>query len=191
MKCFQPTVGALGSDLFGRLKDLTSDGGPLGAVRCGFLTVAGYPFQWAPWFADRTKCFPPAEWASHVFDTFIALTNARPASVRAFSGRYFRDFDQDDVMTLAVDFEEGHYFQMNIAWTMKPEWGYHKQDFQLVCDRGLILHNWWSAEWRTSESRGEYASTRAKTGGDRWDHYHDLIDGIEGGTPVSPNEHKG
>jgi predicted dehydrogenase len=189
--CYHPTLRALGRDLFAKLRELTSPDGELGAVRCGFFNVLGVPFPWAQWFADRSKCLPAAEYGSHVFDTFLALTHDEPTSVWCHSNRYFSDFDQDDVTTIQVRFQGGRYFQMNVNWMVSPECNVNSHDFRLVCERGVITHNWFAAEWTSCNGSGEYASPCATTQGERWNHYEALVSAIEKNEKPTPNETDG
>ena len=192
VRCFHPTLRALGSDLFEKLKELTSPDGPLGPVKGGFYTVMGLPFGWASWFEERGKCLPYAEYGSHVFDTLMALTGEEAESVWCHSGRFFREFDQDDVNTIIVRFPSGGYFRMSIDWVMKPEWEYSESRFHLLCERGLIEHQWFGAKWRTDDEKGEFTSQRrSETQGWRWEHYDALAEAIDSGTDCSPNERDG
>lgn len=186
--CFHPTLRALASDLFTKLKELTMPDGLLGKVRGGFHSLLGRPFPWAPWVQDRKLCVPYAEYGSHVFDTFLALVEDEPESVRCQADRYFSQADQDDVIHIAVRFPSGHYFQMNINWVLKDEWNYRRHDFHLVCERGVIAHSWFGAEWHSAEGKDTYESPRRATQGYRWEHYETLADAIETGVKCSPNE---
>ncbi len=194
VRCFHPTLRALGSDLFQKLQELTAPTGTLGAVRCGFFYYVGPPGSWATpgsWYLDRRLCTPADEYGAHVFDTFLALTGDEPSSVWSHAGRYVQDFDQDDVTTIGVNFAGGRYIQMTLSWAAKREWSYSTNTFNLVCERGVIVHKWFSAEWYSTEGKGEHASPRMATQGDRWEHYHALIAAIEGGFAPTPNEGDG
>jgi len=127
-----------------------------------------------------------------VFDTFLTLTGDEPASVWCHRGRYCRSFDQDDVTTMVITFRGGRYLQFDTHWVVDPEWkSGSRQSFDLVCDRGLIRHTWFGAEWYTKDDQGSFASDRAATQGKRWEHYHALIDAIENDTELAPNEFDG
>lgn len=189
VKCFHPTLRAIYSDLFAELAKWTAPDGPLGPVKAAFYQLIGIPYAPSAWLQDRTKCFPPAEYDPHVFDTFLALTGAEPATVLCHAGRYTRPHDQDDVNSIHVTFKGGQYLQFDVHWVLDPQWkSLSRINFELVCERGLIQHNWGSAKWYTRDGEGEFKSVRTKTGGDRWDHYHWLIDAIENDTDVHPNE---
>jgi predicted dehydrogenase len=151
----------------------------------------GDAFGWASWFQDKTKCLPAAEYGAHVLDTFLALTGAEPASVLARAGRYCRDFQQDDVTTILVTFQDGRYFQMNVNWVLKEHWGASFQRWDLVCKNGVILHDWSGARWSGDKGRGEFVSPRRETQGNRWEHYDRLAEAIDAGGSVSPNERDG
>jgi predicted dehydrogenase len=189
--CFHPTLRALYCDLFDKLKELSADDGPLGPLRCGLFHMVGDAFGWASWFQDRKQCFPPAEYAAHVMDTFLALTGAEPASVFAHAGTHCRDFDQDDVVSILVTFRDGRYLQMDVNWVLKAKWGGAFQRWDLVCRRGGIQHTWSGAQWSGESGRGEFVSPRAQTQGNRWEHYESLADAIESGGSVSPSERDG
>lgn len=77
---------------------------------------------------------------------------------------------------------------MNIHWVMEPEWDYQQTGFHLICDRGVIEHEWYGAKWHSKESKGVFASRRKETQGDRWEHYESLIAAIEGNERCVPNE---
>jgi len=189
VKCFHPTLRALSSDLFEHLEAWTADEGPLGPVRCGFYQLVGVPYAPSAWLLDRTKCFPPAEYDPHVFDTFLALTGDEPVSVSCHAGNYCRPFDQDDVTSMHITFKGNRYLQFDVHWVVDPKWKCGSRvSFELVCERGMIRHNWFSATWYTKDAQGEFASQRVETGGNRWDHYHALIGAIENDTEVHPNE---
>jgi predicted dehydrogenase len=191
-RCFHPTLRALGSDLFEKLAQLTAPDGILGPVKGGFYSVTGLPFSWSSWFAERDKCLPYAEYGSHVFDTLMALTGEEAESVWCHSGRYFREFDQDDVSTIVIRFPSGGYFRMTIDWVMKKEWDYSDSRFHLICENGLIEHEWFGAKWRSGKEKGRFASRRkAEAQGWRWEHYDSLVKAIEGGESCSPNEEDG
>jgi predicted dehydrogenase len=189
--CFHPTLRALYPDLFGKLTELSAEEGPLGSLRCGLFHMVGDAFSWAPWFRDRTKCFPAAEYSSHVIDTFLALTRAEPVSVFAHVGRHCRDFNQDDVTSILVTFKDGRYFQMNVNWVLEGKWGGDFQRWDLVCKRGAIQHEWSGARWSGAAGKGEYVSPRTATQGNRWEHYDQLAEAIDAGGLVSPNERDG
>jgi predicted dehydrogenase len=192
VKCFHPTLRALSSDLFEQIRQWTLPGGPLGPIRAGFYNLIGSPYAPSAWLMDRKYCFPPAEYDPHVFDTFLALTGDSPESVTCHTGNYSRKADQDDVTSMQITFKGKRYLQFDVHWIMDPLWKCPSRvTFDLACDRGMIKHNWFSAEWFTSTDQGSYASPRAKTGGDRWDHYHALIDAIENNTPIHPDHHDG
>lgn len=193
VKCFHPTLRALASDLFEKLQELTADDGQLGPVSSAFYHLVGKPFNPSSWMLDRKLCFPPGEYDPHVFDTFLELTGDDPATVWCHTGRYSRSFEQDDVTIIAVTFHGGRFLQFDVHWVLDPEWkGGTRAAFDIVCERGLIRHNWWSLEWHTADGVGEFASKRRGTEhitqGNRWDHYHALIDAIENGSVLSPNE---
>ncbi|MBI2437419.1 MAG: Gfo/Idh/MocA family oxidoreductase [Lentisphaerae bacterium] len=192
VKCFHPTLRALFSDLFDQFRLLTAPDGLLGPVQCGLYHLVGSPFTWAGWFADRRYCLPEAEYGSHVFDTFLALTGDAPVWVWSHAGRYCREFDQDDVTTVVICFQHGAYFQMNINWVAKPEWRYGPTTYNLVCQRGVIQHNWIGADWYADGGvKGSFQSQRCEAQGRRWEHYEALADAIENGTALSPNERDG
>lgn len=191
VKCFHPTLRALFSDMYEKMEELTAPDGLLGPVKCGFFHYVGYPFKWANWFTDRKMCLPEAEYGSHVFDTFLALTGDKAATVWSHADRYSRDFDQDDVTTIVIRFHGGSYFQMNINWVTNLSWNYYKQDYHLACERGIIQHDWASMKWSSAEGQGEYKSKRTGTQGNRWEHYEALANAIESGADVSPNERDG
>ena len=52
----------------------------------------------------------------------------------------------------------------------------------------VIEHKWFSMEWCGSQGSGEFTSERHSTQGNRWDHYHTLVDAIENGTKIFPDE---
>jgi len=189
--CFHPTLRALGSDLFQKFRELTAPEGALGTVRAGSFDCLCPPFGWAPWFEDRTRCLLTAEYGSHVIDTFLALTGDTPEWVWSHADRYCREFNQDDLFTVNVRFRDHRFLQMNINWSVKPEWKYAASRFNLVCDRGVIIHNWFSTTWQGDGFSGSFESVRADTQGCRWDHYAELIRAIETGIPPSPNERDG
>ncbi len=192
VKCFHPTLRALASDLFEKLVEITDESGPLGPIRAAFYQLIASPIIAAAWLRDRNSCFPPAEYDPHVFDTFLALTGDEPSSVYCHAGRYCRTFDQDDVVTMITTFKTGRYLQFDCHWVLDPEWeSPSRVSFEIVCERGMIKHNWFSAEWYGRGFKGEFKSERTETQGNRWDHYHALIDAIENGTEVTPNEHDG
>lgn len=192
VKCFHPTLPALASDLFEKLQELTADAGPLGPIRAAFYQLVASPVTAGGWMRDRNCCYPPAEYDPHVFDTFLALTGDEPASVSCHAGRYCRDFDQDDVVTMAVTFKGGRYLQFDCHWVLDPEWhSPGRVSFEIVCERGLIQHNWFSAKWYGKGFQGEFNSERQATQGNRWDHYHALIDAIENDGECTPNERDG
>ena len=138
---------------------------------------------------DRELCFPPAEYDPHVFDTFLELTQDEPLSVWCHTGRYCRPSEQDDVTIIAVTFRGGRFLQFDTHWVVDPEWNCgSKTTFDLICERGLIRHKWFSLQWWGQGGEGEFTSKRQKTQGNRWDHYHTLIDAIEHGSDISPNE---
>jgi predicted dehydrogenase len=188
VKCYHPTLRALGSDMFDKFRELTAPDGVLGTVRSASFDSVSPPFGWAPWFEDRTRCLLTAEYGSHVVDTFIALTGDEPEWVWSHADRYCREFNQDDIFTVNVRFRGHRFLQMNINWTVKPEWKYAASRFNIVCDRGVIVHNWFSCTWHGDQITGSFASERAGTQGNRWDHYRALIQAIETGTELSPNE---
>jgi predicted dehydrogenase len=192
VKCFHPTLRALSSDLFAQLQSWTAEDGPVGPVRAGFYHLLGRPVARSAWMTDRQSCFPPAEYDPHVLDTFLTLTGAQPQTVWAHAGRYCRDFDQDDVTNMVITFSGNRYLQIDVHWVFDPAWSSTpRATFDLVCERGAIQHNWYSANWQGRDGQGEYHSPRGSSGGDRWDHYHALIHAIETGCDVSPNEHDG
>lgn len=188
VKCFHPTLRALASDLFDELRAWTADDGPVGPVRAGFYHLVGTPAASAAWLTDRTHCFPPAEYAPHVLDTFLTLTAAEPTAVACHAGRYCRPFEQDDVTDINVTFDDQRYLQISVNWVVDPAWTCGSRvSFELVGERGLIRHHWFAAEWFNRDGQGEFKSTRQASGGARWDHYHALIDAIEQDTDISPN----
>jgi predicted dehydrogenase len=189
VKCFHPTIRALSSDLFERLREWTAADGVVGAVRCGFYHLVGQPVAPSAWMRDRDRCFPPAEYDPHVLDTFLTLTGDQPSTVWSHAGRYCRDFEQDDVTKMVITFAGGRYLEISVNWVVDPAWTCGSRvTFELVCERGFIRHNWFSAEWFNSDSQGRFDSPRVDSGGDRWDHYHALIDAIEQDGSCSPNE---
>ena len=192
VKCFHPTLRALASDLFDELRAWTADDGPLGAVRAGFYHLVASPVAPSAWMTDRNCCFPPAEYDPHVFDTFLPLTGDEPESVWCHTGRYCRSFDQDDVTNMVITFRNHRYLQIDVHWVMEPDWqapGY--VTFDLICDRGHIRHSWFSAEWFSKGATGSFKSDRLDTQGKRWEHYETLINAIETGGDVTPNETDG
>lgn len=194
VKCFHPTLRALASDVFEKLQELTAHSGPLGPVKSAFFHLVGTPVTRSPWMYDRKQCFPPAEYDPHVFDTFLELTGDEPSSVFCHKGRYCRSFEQDDVTVMLVNFHGGRFLQFDCHWVADPEWRCgSRQTFEIVCERGLIRHNWFGLDWYTRDEEGQFSSGRQgtpekRTQGDRWEHYHALIDGIENGTRLSPDE---
>lgn len=194
VKCFHPTLRALASDLYEKLQELTADSGTLGPVKSAFYHLVGMPFNRSSWMHDRKLCFPPAEYDPHVFDTFLELTGDEPATVWCYTGQHSRPSEQDDVTVILVTFHGGRFLQFDVHWVADPEWKCGTRAmFDIVCERGLVRHNWWSLEWYTENEEGKFASKRVgtrehPTQGDRWDHYHTLIDGIENGSTISPNE---
>ncbi len=192
VKCFHPTLRALSSDLYEQLARWTAVGGVVGPVRCAFYTLLGMPYAPSKWLLDRDSCFPPSEYAPHVFDTFLALTGATPESVSAHTGNYARPINQDDVNSLHITFDDNRYLQFDVHWVVDPEWKCGARiNYEIVCERGLIRHNWFSAEWFTKDDQGSFTSTRSSTGGQRWDHYHALIDAIENDAEIHPDHHDG
>ena len=90
---------------------------------------------------------------------------------------------------MAVTFKSGRFLQFDTHWVVDPEWNCGGQaTFDLICEHGTIKHNWFSMEWCGKNGSGEFYSERKSTQGNRWDHYHMLIDAIENGTELSPNE---
>ena len=197
VKCFHPTLRALASDVFEKLQELTAESGPLGPVKSAFFHLVGAPLTRSPWMVDRERCFPPAEYDPHVFDTLLELTGDEPSSVFCHKGRYCRSFEQDDVTTMLVNFRGGPFLQFDCHWVLDPDWTCGStQSFEIICERGLIRHKWFGLEWHTEDDKGEFQSSRnatdgVRTQGDRWEHYHALIDAIENGTKLSPDEHDG
>lgn len=192
VKCFHPTLRALFSDLYDEIEKWTRPDGEVGPVRCVFYQMIAWPYAPSAWLLDRGICFPPSEYSPHVFDTFLALTNATPKSVSAHTGNYARPFNQDDVNSLHIDFDDNRHMQFDIHWVVDPKWNAPARiSYELICERGLIRHNWVNAEWFTSEGSGRFESKRTSTGGQRWDHYHALIDAIENNTEVHPDHHDG
>ena len=192
VKCFHPTIRALSSDLFDTLMQWTAPDGVVGPVKAAFYRLIGMPYAPSAWLLDRKNCFPPAEYDPHVFDTFLALTGDEPETVYCHAGNYCRPFDQDDVTSIHVDFKGKRHLQFDVHWVVEPTWKCGAQiNFEIVCERGLIKHDWFGATWYTSEDEGSYASDRRNTGGDRWDHYHELIEAIETDKPIAPNHHDG
>jgi predicted dehydrogenase len=188
VKCFHPTLRALASDMFEKMVQLTAPTGPLGPVRCGLLHMVTKPFDWATsWMLDRNRCSLQAEWGSHAFDTFMALTGDKPSSVWCHAARHCRDFDQNDVITININFAGGRFFQQNVNWLIKPEWKTGVYNFTLGCDRGVIQHDWFSMKWFSDTDTGEMKSERTETQGCRWEHYDSLCDAIERDTMPSPN----
>jgi len=194
VKCFHPTLRALASDVFVKLQELTADSGPLGRVQSAFYHLVGAPLTRSPWMIDRNCCFPPAEYDPHVFDTFLELTGDEPSSVFCHTGNHCRPFAQDDVTTMVINFRDGRFMQFDCHWVLDPDWNAGSaQSFEIICERGLIRHKWFGLEWHTKDGKGEFKSSRdavdgVRTQGNRWEHYHSLIDGIENGTKLSPNE---
>ncbi len=197
VKCFHPTLRALASDVFAKLQELTAENGPLGPVKSAFYHLVGAPLTRSPWMVDRARCFPPAEYDPHVFDTFLELTGDAPRAVFCHKGNYCRPFAQDDVTTMQIDFRGGRYLQFDCHWVLDPDWNCGStQSFDIICERGLIRHKWFGLEWHTKDGKGEFESARnvvngVRTQGNRFEHYHALIDGIENGTKLSPDEHDG
>lgn len=192
VKCFHPTLRALASDLFDALCEWTAPDGPVGPVQAGFYHLVGTPAARSAWLLDRRRCFPPAEYMPHILDTFLTLTGARAGEVWCHAGQYCRAFEQDDVTSIVSKFEGNRFLQVAVNWVVDPGWtcGSHIT-FDLVCQRGMIRHDWFSARWFSSDGQGEFQSARQASGGDRWDHYHALIDAIESDGTVTPNEHDG
>ncbi len=189
VKCFHPTLRALGSDMYAKMGELTAPTGPLGPVRCGLLHIVSAPFDWATgWMLDRRRCTLQSEWGSHVFDTFLTLTGDKPVSVWAHAARHCRQWDQDDVITISVNFAGGRFFQLNVNWLLQSNWKTGTYNFTLGCDRGVIQHDWFSMKWFSDADSGEYASNRLDTQGRRWEHYDALCDAIEHHATPSPNE---
>ncbi|NQU10523.1 hypothetical protein HQ590_07030, partial [bacterium] len=117
------------------------------------------------------------------------LTGAEPASVWCHAGNYCRSFEQDDVTNMVITFTGNRYLQIDVHWVVDPEWKCGSRvTFELVGERGFIRHNWFSAEWFTDKEQGSFQSVRRTSGGQRWDHYHALIDAIENDTALVPNE---
>ena len=197
VKCFHPTLRALASDVFEKLQELTAPDGPLGPVKSAFYHLVGAPLTRSPWMVDRACCFPPAEYDPHVFDTLLELTGDEPSSVFCHKGRYCRSFAQDDVTVMLVNFRGGMFLQFDCHWVVDPDWNCGStQSFEIVCERGLIRHKWFGLEWHTKDGKGEFQSARnavdgVRTQGNRWEHYHALIDAIENGTKLSPDERDG
>lgn len=197
VKCFHPTLRALASDVFEKLQELTAGAGTLGPVKSAFYHLVGMPATQSPWMYERKNCFPPAEYDPHVFDTFLELTGDQPSSVFCHKGRYCRSFDQDDVTVMLITFHGGRFLQFDCHWVADPDWKCGTRDtFDIVCERGLIRHNWFALDWYTRDEEGHFTSRRTgtkekPTQGDRWEQYHALIDGIENGTRLSPDEHDG
>lgn len=191
VKCFHPTLRALGDDLFIKLKELTTADGQLGSVRRGFFHLVGAPFIWADWFKDRGKCVPIAEFGAHIFDTFAALADCEPASVMCDAIAHEKVPSSGEMTSMTVYFEDDRDFRITMCWDLSPEWGYSVQDFHLVCERGVIVHNWWSADWYSDKGKESYASDRRSGSGNHRKHYLSLIDAIESGNDVSPNERDG
>lgn len=190
VKCFHPTLRALASDLFDKLVEWTAPDGPVGPVRCAFYQLIGVPYAASAWLLDRRHCFPAAEYDPHVLDTFLALTGAEPATVACHLGNHRIPATQDDVTSIQVTFDGNRYLQLDVLWVVDPGWKCGSRiHFDIVCERGMIHHNWFSAKWYTREAEGEYDSTRAASGGDRWDHYHALIAAIETGADIHPDHH--
>jgi predicted dehydrogenase len=146
---------------------------------------------------NRECCFPPAEYDPHVFDTILELTGDEPSTVYCQKGRYCRDFAQDDVTTMLINLRGGPFLEFNCHWVLDPDWNSGStQSFDIICKRGRIRHKWFGLEWHTKDGKGEFASSRnavdgVRTQGNRWQHYEALIDGIENGTKLSPDEHDG
>lgn len=192
VKCFHPTLRALSSDLFDTLAQWTADDGVVGPVKAAFYQLIGVPFAPSQWLLDRDICFPPAEYCPHVFDTILALTGDEPAAVTCVMGNYCREMKQDDVTSIHVAFKGGRYLQFDVHWVVDPTWTCGSRiHFDIACQRGMIQHNWFSAEWFTSDDKGSYASDRGKSGGDRWDHYAELIAAIETNKEIHPDHHDG
>ena len=192
VECFHPTLRALASDLFAKLRELTTEDGLLGPVRCAFYHLVGAPVTDSPWMKDREMCFPPAEYDPHVMDTFFALTGAACTSVWCHAGRHARhQFNQDDVTTIVATFDGGQFLQTNVNWVVDRTWCGSTVSFDIACERGMIRHNWFDAKWFADGQSGSFTSVRRETQGNRWDHYHTLIDAIEGGPKCSPNEEDG
>jgi len=192
VKCFHPTLRALSSDLYDKLAELTAEDGELGPIRAAFYQLIATPYAPSAWLLDRNLCFPPAEYDPHVFDTFLSLTGDEPASVSCHAGNYCREIDQDDVTSMHITFKGGRYLQFDVHWVVEPEWEYcSRVNFEIVCKRGLIRHNWFSAEWFTKSGKGSFQSARQDTGGNRWDHYHELIEAIENNKEIHPDHHDG
>lgn len=192
VKCFHPTIRALSSDLYEQLQKWTAPDGPVGPVQCGFYHLVGVPVARSAWMMDRKTCFPPAEYAPHVLDTFLSLTGDQPVTVQCHAQNSCRPMDQDDVTNINITFNNKRYLQISVNWVVDYDWTCGSRvTFELVCKNGFIRHDWFSAKWYTKDSQGEYASPRVNTGGQRVDHYHQLIDAIENDTQVTPNHHDG
>ncbi len=189
VKCFHPTLRSLSSDLFTELEAWTADDGPVGPESAAFYHLVGSPFSAAGWLTDRSNCLPIAEYDPHVLDTFLTLTGDEPESVWCHAGRYCRSFDQDDVMSMIITFRDQRFLQIDVHWVMDPAWqapGY--VNFDIVCERGYIRHNWFSAEWFSADGSGSFKSDRRESCGKRWEHYAALIEAIETGGNLTPNE---
>ncbi len=192
VKCFHPTLRALSCDLFEQLRLWTAPDGVIGPIKAAFYQLVGVPFAPSGWLLDRDLCFPPAEYDPHVFDTFLTLTGDEPAAVTCVAGNYARPFKQDDVNSIHVHTKGGRHLQFDVHWVVDPSWKCGSRiNFEIIGERGLIKHNWFSAQWYTSTEEGSYASQRVQSGGDRWDHYHELIAAIEQGKEIHPDHHDG
>ena len=192
VKCFHPTLRSLSSDLFTELQAWTAADGPVGPIRAAFYHLIAPPVSPGAWTGDRAKCFPPAEYDPHVLDTFLTLTGDQPKTVWCHAGRYCRSFDQDDVTAMVITFEENRVLQIDVHWVMDPAWkapGY--VNFDIVCERGYIKHDWFSATWFSEAGTGSFASDRLASCGKRWEHYQSLVEAIESDGDVTPNERDG
>lgn len=192
VKCFHPTIRALSSDLYEELRKWTAADGPVGPVQCGFYHLVGVPCATTAWMMNRKTCFPPAEYAPHVLDTFLSLTGAKPTTVQCHAQNSCRPVEQDDVTNINITFDNKRYLQMSVNWVVDRSWTCGSRvTFELVCERGFIRHDWFGATWFSNDAQGEYKSKRVETGGQRVDHYHELIHAIEHDTKLQPDHHAG
>lgn len=192
VKCHHPTLRALFSDLYDELYKWTRPSGQLGQVKAAFYHLVAWSIVPGGWMADRDRCFPPAEYAPHVLDTFLSLTGDEPATVYCHAGNYARPFKQNDVNTIDITFKQNRFLQIGVHWVVDPAWNAPARiTYEIICEKGIIHHNWTSAKYFTRDGQGEFTSNRIETRGGRHDHYHQLIDAIENNTPLHPDHHDG